>query len=312
MADDGVIVATVVAIIEIVAMAEIVAVDGTAAMVDYLEVTIVAVVETAALAAIAATAAAAMVAAAMVESPRQLRFRRMMCHLQSSEMTTRRQWAEVDSMSESRRPAEAAWWRTIASLLIFIHLFFVFLALSSNLARSGLSRTLLSRFAFYTRLFNFDLDFTPYHLTHGTDEDVDHRVEVLLTDASSWETLPSGMRGHDGYKRVQRFAANWAYHALNDGQPALFAQAVANRFSQQQTIAPKQVRCRKHFQQGPDDLVGTPAQRDPDDSSRFSVPYAATSIIRGTGAVEVIRVEEAGQVAAPATSTGAARGNNAR
>jgi hypothetical protein len=149
-------------------------------------------------------------------------------------------------------------------------------------------------------------------LTHGTDEDVDHRIEVLA-DGSSWEVLPAGgMRWHDSYKRMQRFAANWAFHALNEGQPALFAQAVGTRYSRQ-GFAPKQVRCRKHFQQGPDELTGgTAAQRDPDDPSRFSVPYAANIVSRGNGLVEVIRVEEAGHAAAPVTSAGSARGNNAR
>ncbi len=210
------------------------------------------------------------------------------------------------------RPATPAS-QTLISLLIFGHFFFVFVALSSNYARSGLTRTLLSRFAFYSRLFNFDLDYTPYHLTHGSDEDVDHRIEVLAKDAEDWVVLPDGgLRGHDAYKRYQRFAAAWAFHGQNDGQPALFAQAVGTHFSRQRGIAPKQVRCRKHFQQAREEIEGgTPAQRDPNGPSRFSVSYAANAIVNDNGSVDVIRVEEAGQVAAPVTSAGGARGTNA-
>jgi hypothetical protein len=204
-------------------------------------------------------------------------------------------------------------WRNVVSLLLFAHLFFVFVALGSNYARSGLTDSLLNRFAVYCRLFNFDLDFTPYHLTHGTDADVDHRIEVLPQNVEDWTVLPSsGFPGSDSYKRYQRFAAIWAYHSANEGEPAVFAQAVGNHFSRQRDISPRQIRCRKHFQQPREDLAGgTAAQRDPNDPMRFAVAYAANAIVNSDGSVDVVRVEETGQVAVPVNSAGGARGNNA-
>lgn len=211
----------------------------------------------------------------------------------------------------SPRPATPLW-QTITSFVIFVHLFFVFVALSANHVRSGLTGTILSRFAFYTRLLNFDLNFVPYHLTHGTDVDVDHRIEVLPRDQTEWKRLPEGgMRGHDSYQRFQRFAAEWAYQALNDGEPALFAQSVGTYYSRRLDVAPKQIRCRKQFQQSREDMASaSPARRDPDDPSRFSVAYAANAIVNEDGSVDIVRIEEAGQVAAPVNSAGGQRGTN--
>lgn len=217
------------------------------------------------------------------------------------------------SPGSSATPPATSPWQTILSLLIVFHLFFVFLALGSNYSRSSLTYDLLNRFAFYTRLFNFDLDFTPYHLTHGTDADVDHRSEVLAKGSEEWIVFPrGGFRGADSYKRQQRFAAMWAFQALNGGQPALFAQALGNYVSRQQHLVPQQVRCRKHFQQPREDVAGgTAAQRDPEDPSRFSVAYTANVIVNADASVDVIRVEETGQVAVPVNSAGNARGTNA-
>ena len=131
--------------------------------------------------------------------------------------------------------------------------------------RSDLTRVLLDRFAVYTRLLNFDLDFTPYHLTHGTESDVDHRIEVLPQGSEEWQVLPiEGFRGVDGFQRYHRLASIWSFHATNEGQPALFAQAVGNHCSLQRGVVPRQIRCRRHYLQPREEVIGgTPAMRDP-------------------------------------------------
>jgi hypothetical protein len=76
--------------------------------------------------------------------------------------------------SSPSKPPAAEWdstWRSVASLLIFIHFFCVFVVLSSNNMRSPLQHRLVRLFGAYTQLLNFDPDFTPYHFTRGRFSD---------------------------------------------------------------------------------------------------------------------------------------------
>ncbi|MFV1965091.1 MAG: hypothetical protein ACC628_06680 [Pirellulaceae bacterium] len=192
------------------------------------------------------------------------------------------------------------------SLLVFAHFFFVFVAVSSNLAPSELQSRLLARFAFYTRLFNLDLNFTPYHLTHGPLEDGDHRIELLpegedAEEPENWIVLPDvGTRGSDRYHRYQRLAKVMSFFAQEEDIPAFLAQAAAAHFVHQRDMQPSQIRCRKHLAQRRDAIVGgTAAQRDPNDASYFQVTYDARCVVSEDGSVHVSKVSEASQVAQP-------------
>lgn len=205
--------------------------------------------------------------------------------------------------------------RTVLTLLLIFHIFLVGASISSNYAPSDLQFQIVSRFKPYTRLFNFDLNFTPYHLTHATEADVDHRMEILPEGkdermASDWLALPDrGFRGGDAYKRYQRLGATWAFQAQNNGEPATFAQAIGTHFARQWNIKPKQIRCRRHFLQSREDIAeGTPARRDPNDPSYFVVVYAANAIVSESGYVEVVRVDDASQVAQPTRPEAGTRG----
>lgn len=205
--------------------------------------------------------------------------------------------------------------RTIVTLLLVIHLFLVGVSVGSNFAPADWQLQVLSNFRFYTRLLNFDLDLTPFqsvpfHLTHATEFDVDHRIEVLPEGESpespeSWLVLPSDdYRGSDAYQRYQRLAAQWANAAQTEGDPAIYAQSIGTHFARQRGIAPRQLRCRRHFLQSPDDVTqGTAARRNPDDPSYFASVYTANAIVSDTGFVEVVRVDEAGQVAQPVNNS---------
>lgn len=72
--------------------------------------------------------------------------------------------------------------RSILSLVIFIHLFCVCCVLASNARRSALQGRLVSIFGIYTKTFNFDPDFTPYHLTRGVTSDDSAIVVYLYKD----------------------------------------------------------------------------------------------------------------------------------
>lgn len=206
-------------------------------------------------------------------------------------------------------------WRTFLSLLIVIHLFLVGVSVGSNYAPAAWQLQLLSRFRFYTRLLNFDLDSTPYHLTHASEFDVDHRIEVLPANkagdaAENWIVLPEpAFHGCDSYQRYQRLASQWALEAQNEGDPASFAQAIGTHFARQRSVVPKQIRCRRHFLQSQEEVTsGTGARRNPDDPSFFAAAYTANAIVSGEGYVEVVRVEEAGQVAQPVGNSPGTRG----
>jgi hypothetical protein len=177
----------------------------------------------------------------------------------------------------------------------------------SNFAPAAWQQNLLSSyFRCYTRLFNFDLDATPYHLTHALEFDVDHQMEVLPEGESaeaSWVVLPpAGLsRATPAYQRYLNLGRQWDLATqVEGGEPAQFAQAVGRHFARQRGIRPKQVRCRRHYLQSQQDVTqGTPARRNPDDPSFYAAAYTANTIVSDTGYVEVVGVDETGQVAQP-------------
>ena len=132
----------------------------------------------------------------------------------------RRQWYETmrannpDSVATSEHGPMNPTVQLGVSLFVIVHLFFVFAALASNVApRSELQRRLLVKFAFYTQLLNLDLDFTPYHLTHATEQDVDHRLEVLMEGDpdvdENWLVLPdAGVRIGERLQTLPAFGAS--------------------------------------------------------------------------------------------------------
>lgn len=206
-------------------------------------------------------------------------------------------------------------WRSILSLFLFMHLFLAAIAVASNLAPAAWQMQVLSRFRMYTRLLNFDLNGARYHLTHATEVDVDHRAEVLpagaeASDAGQWLVLPGGgWRGTESYQRSQRLAWRWAAEAQYEGDPALYAQALGTYFVRQRGVEPAQLRCRRHFLQSQEEVTsGTAARRNPEDPSFFTTVYAANAIVSESGLVEVVRIDDVGQVAQPVTGAEGAGG----
>jgi hypothetical protein len=131
-------------------------------------------------------------------------------------------------------------------------------------------------------------------------------MEVLPEGApaeSEWLALPPSdlWRGWPAYKRYQRLGAQWDFATQAEGgDPARFAQALGMHFARQRGIRPQQVRCRRHYLQSPEDLTsGTAARRNPADPSYFAAVYTANTIVSDSGYVDVVRVDETGQVAQP-------------
>jgi hypothetical protein len=214
-----------------------------------------------------------------------------------------------NSAAEDQPGAPSETVRGIVSLLLFIHLFCVWVALSGNYARSALQARLLTRLRPYTQLLNFDLDFTPYYLTHATPLDVDNRIEILpegldAADAKNWIVLPdAGYRGGLPYKRQQRLADTMAFYAESEDYAGFIAQSVATNFMQQRQIRPAQIRCRRHLLQMREALSGTLAEQNPYDPLYFEVSYAANVVVGRDGRVSVVKIDEASQVARPDSNT---------
>jgi len=212
------------------------------------------------------------------------------------------QTSEQRKTVEEERPAG----RPFLSLLLFFHLFLIFVALCGNHFPSALQSRLVGLFSPYLRVMNFDLNFTPYYLTLGSADDQDHRIEVLAASSSDgsgeWLSLPDvGWRAGERYKRYQRLADSMAFFGerQQDNLSALFARSVAESFLNQRQIVPEQVRCRRILPQDRSAVEGgTPEQRDPLSDQYFTEVYRANTIVDGAN-VSVIKAEEAGQVARP-------------
>lgn len=70
--------------------------------------------------------------------------------------------------------------RSILSLVLCVHLVCVAVVLASNFRRSPLQTRLVSLFAFYTKLLEFDPDRIPYYYTLGRPYDDDTRLVIDL------------------------------------------------------------------------------------------------------------------------------------
>jgi hypothetical protein len=212
----------------------------------------------------------------------------------------------IERVANSRPEAAESGSHPVLSLLLFFHLFCVAVALSGNHFPSALQIRLIDLFAPYLRSLNFDLNYTPYHLTLGTIDDQDHRIEVLPAggdeqSAEAWLGVPDKARRGERYRRYQRLAAAMGFFGerQQNNQSALFAGAVAEHFLHQRQITPAQIRCRRILPQDRNLVAGGTAEdRNPWSERYFSEVYRANTVVGG-GSVSVIKVEEAGQVARP-------------
>jgi hypothetical protein len=206
-----------------------------------------------------------------------------------------------DKVQGSSQPQQTGSLRTLISLLIVVHLFFVFVSLHANYSRSQLLGRILRRFGFYTQLLNLDPDFKPYYLTHATEADVDHRIEILPVGEARWHTLAAqGWAAAAEHARLQRLAAAMAYVAEDESAAARLAQAVGEHVLHQRGLAPRQIRVRRHMLQDWEVIrSGTARERDPDSEVYFRTPYIVGCVVSGDGRVQVVRMAGTGEVAQP-------------
>ena len=207
--------------------------------------------------------------------------------------------------------------RSICTLFLLIHLLCVFICLSANWIRSPLQAGLLRVLAPYTQLLNIDLSFTPYHLTHAQQHDVDNFIEIEIlpgtTDAARVR-LPhvESFQGGKAYHRYKTLADVMAFHALRDDDEttSTLAQSVAMHVLQNHVVSsvgehPDNaglrgvVRVRQHTLQATNDL--RQGNNNPSADQYYRTAYEADIGMDGdSGKVWVhTRPDEAGE-AAPA------------
>lgn len=214
----------------------------------------------------------------------------------------------VDRATPARAPAThraSSTARSIASLLLVIHLFCVLVALAANPVSSPLQRSLLALFRPYTRLLNFDHPQVRYDLTQGTADDAESRLEYRVLDtennAENWTNLRAGMRGTDRAERYRRWASLLNFAAQRDDShvPALLGQALGQHLLAERQEELFELRGRRHLLQTPDDLRDPQSRRaNPDDAAHFLEVYRGQAIVdRERQEVLIQRAEERGQVA---------------
>jgi hypothetical protein len=180
--------------------------------------------------------------------------------------------ANAPAPSAAEKPGDLV--RNIASLLIFIHLFCVAVALWGNVQRSAVEARLLEVLAPYLRTFNFDPDFTRFHLVHGSQSDDDRYFEVEIVPEGDAKTaaerkssaapagkviaLPeTGVRG--GLARRRYFALSYVmgFYANPDTENEVvtgeLAKAIGGAVLREENATRGIVRC-KHQMSQPRDL----------------------------------------------------------
>jgi hypothetical protein len=220
------------------------------------------------------------------------------------------------SPATSTRPPPPEWnptWRGVASLLIFMHFFCVFVVLSSNNLRSPLQQRLVRVFGFYTQLLNFDPDFTPYYFIEGPRSDdsviavdlyADHEKPASQQPLLKTVTLPDrGSKLLDGQKRYlalgRLVVENSDRENPNDDVTSLVARAVGRRIMAENGARRCVVRCLQRTSQPIelDNLLPNFPRDRPDDPAYDLPIYEADVWFDDTNQVQAIKRSARSEVA---------------
>lgn len=202
-------------------------------------------------------------------------------------------------------PSQAV--RTVLSLLLIVHLFCLFVVISSNMSRSPLQDRLVSRLSQYTRLLHLDPNYTTFHLTHAERVYDNHGIEVVLVKGDRQTETVSltgiGRRGGNRRQRYQSLGYVMAFFTYREDDTTIaeFAKAVGASVLRQHDVDKVLVRLRHHR---PSPLQIPLAQREnnPDDPNApqyYQTIYEAEVWIDKTGLPQLLKKSSAAEVAAP-------------
>lgn len=116
--------------------------------------------------------------------------------------------------------------RAMVTSLIIIHAICVVIVLSANVAPAGYQAGLVRAVAPYTRVLNFDPNFTRFHWTHATRDHDDHRIVFEFGEDQAPVVHMYGMRGSSRRIRYQVLADYMAFFSdrESDDVTALLAR----------------------------------------------------------------------------------------
>jgi len=202
--------------------------------------------------------------------------------------------APLEQLSERKVPESV---RSVVSLLIFIHLFIVFVALAGYLAPSDLLLRMRRLFAPYTNTLFLDLStrddlheltegniagarLAPARLqqTYADTLDVDMELTVVVYDENGDEvetfTLPEPDSWGQNRRRQLALTATigelWAIESLRTQLPVAIGQAVMDRHGADRAY----VRCRRHTLQNMDVVDSAdPSLADPYDERWYQTLF---------------------------------------
>ena len=198
--------------------------------------------------------------------------------------------------------------RTIISLVLFVHLFAVVLAIATNFGplselRGGLRVNFLMR---YLQLLNMDSAYN-FHYMYGDPLDFDQMIEVELGGGESEEArtvqLPeSGLGNGLRRRRYEQLAQSVAEQAGNEDTEHILPGAIATHLMSEYDTSELNFRCRTHFGQSSEDAGALdPAQADPFDERYYQTMYEARIWLDDVGELQFLK-SETSQSAAPATT----------
>ncbi len=177
--------------------------------------------------------------------------------------------------------------RTTISLLLFLHLFALFVAIVSNARPVSPMRRQLRAVPVvepYLRLLHMDLAYN-YHLTYASEFDTDHFFELRL-DGAAPDAAPQQIALFPppdagtglAAQRYRNLALNAAQAVGNPNVEGLIPQAVAQRLLQERGIdsGGHELLLRRHLLQSREAVTAADAQlRDPYSSNYYANAYEA-------------------------------------
>jgi len=216
--------------------------------------------------------------------------------------------------------------RSIVSLVLCIHLFCVAVVLASNFRHSPLQSRLVSIFAPYTKLLDFDPEFTPYYYTLGRNSDDDTWLVIDLypsadqsvTQQQIAQTMRVPEAGSNwlderrrGFQLAKLLAARADPEAEDDNITGEIARSVGGWAMRQSGNKRAVVRCMRRMSQ-PFDLAtlnpGFPPDR-PTDPAYDATVYAADVWIDEDQQVQMQKRASRAEVAPRQRESGSSSGS---
>ena len=205
----------------------------------------------------------------------------------------------------SRHGAIPDSWRTVVSLLLFMHLFCVLIVvLTFQGVLSPFLARLKSSLRPYTQTFALDPELIPFYLTDASRMSVDHFIEV---DVDSQDQAPLRIEGAAGWlsragecgRRYERLAAVLSFLGeQGDDGVNLIAKDIANHVMKQEKVDKVVVRSRRHLLQPTRALQsGNLASRDPNDKQYFRTPYQTRAFRTDDDKINLLKMTAPGEAA---------------